>query len=43
MKRHPANPLIKPKMVLPSREGYRVKGTFNPGAVRHDELLSTIL
>ena len=34
MKRHPANLLIKPEMVPPSWEGYRVKGTFNPGAVR---------
>jgi predicted GH43/DUF377 family glycosyl hydrolase len=35
MKRHSANPLIKPEMVPPSRED-RVKGTFNPGAVWHN-------
>jgi len=34
------NPLITPDMVPPSAEGYRVRGAFNPGAVRFkDEIL----
>jgi len=32
MKRHPANPLITPKMVRPSAPGFRVRGVFNPAA-----------
>ena len=43
MKRNQANPLIKPEMVPPSREGYRVKGTFNPGAVQHNEEIILLL
>ena len=43
MKRHPANPLIKPEMVPPSREGYGVKGTLNPGAVRHNKEIVLLL
>ena len=40
MKRHPANPLITPKMVPPSAPGFRVRGVFNPGAVQFgDEIL----
>ncbi len=35
MNRHPLNPIIKPEMVIPSREGYRVKGAFNPGACEY--------
>ncbi len=34
------NPIVKPSDVKPSREGYIVKGAFNPGAVRFgDEML----
>ncbi len=36
IKRHEANPLIEPSSIKPSREGYRVKGTFNAGAVEHN-------
>ena len=32
MTRHPANPLITPKMVRPSAPGFRVRGVFNPAA-----------
>ena len=32
LKRHPANPLLAPKDITPSRSGYMVKGVFNPGA-----------
>ena len=40
MRRHPLNPLIRPEQVLPSARGYRVRGAFNPGAVRFgDEVL----
>jgi beta-1,2-mannobiose phosphorylase / 1,2-beta-oligomannan phosphorylase len=40
IKRHSANPLIEPKSVKPSREGYRVKGAFNAGAAEyHDEII----
>ena len=40
IRRHARNPLIKPEMVKPSREGYRVKGAFNPGAtVYEDEII----
>lgn len=34
------NPLIKPADVKPSREGYKVLGSFNPGAIKFkDEIL----
>ena len=40
MKRHAANPLITPEMVRPSAPGFRVRGAFNPAAVRFgDEIL----
>ena len=40
MHRHPLNPLIRPDQVLPSAPGYRVRGAFNPAAVRFgDEVL----
>jgi predicted GH43/DUF377 family glycosyl hydrolase len=40
MQRHPANPLITPKMVQPSSPGFRVRGVFNPAATRMaDEVL----
>jgi predicted GH43/DUF377 family glycosyl hydrolase len=40
MKRHILNPLITPDMVKASREGYMVKGSFNPAAVTYkDEIL----
>ena len=40
MHRHPHNPLIRPKQVLPSAPGYRVRGAFNAAAVRFgDEVL----
>ena len=40
MQRHPENPVIKPSMIHPSRPGYRVRGTFNPGAaVCGDEVI----
>ena len=40
MQRCPDNPLIRPEMVKPSATGYRVKGAFNPGAVRYgDEII----
>lgn len=40
MKRCPENPLITPAMVPPSADGYRVRGAFNPGAIRFgDEIL----
>jgi predicted GH43/DUF377 family glycosyl hydrolase len=35
--RHPANPLIRPSDVQPSRPDFEVIGTFNPGAVQFDE------
>jgi len=38
--KHPQNPLIKPKDVKPSMEGYKVLGAFNPGAINFgDEIL----
>ena len=36
IQRHAQNPLITPDMVKPSREGYIVKGSFNPGAVYYN-------
>jgi predicted GH43/DUF377 family glycosyl hydrolase len=36
VKKHEANPLIEPKSIKPSREGYRVKGTFNAGAAEYN-------
>ena len=40
MKRCPENPLIRPDTVRPSAPEYRVRGAFNPGAVRFgDEIL----
>lgn len=43
MKKHPLNPLIKPEMVKPSREGYRVKGAFNPGAAEYNNEIILLL
>jgi predicted GH43/DUF377 family glycosyl hydrolase len=38
--RHPANPLLRPADIQPSRPDFEVIGTFNPGAVRFgDEIL----
>ena len=38
--KHESNPIIKPADVKPSREGYRVLGAFNPGAIAFgDEIL----
>jgi len=38
--KHESNPIIKPADVTPSREGYRVLGAFNPGAIVFgDEIL----
>ena len=37
IERNPANPIIKPEDVPPSRDGYRVRGTFNPGAAKLDD------
>ncbi len=38
--RHQSNPIIKPSDVKPSREGYKVLGTFNPGAINFgDEII----
>ena len=40
MKRCPENPVVSPAMVKPSAAGYRVRGAFNPGAIRfEDEIL----
>ncbi len=36
MLRYEKNPVITPDMVPPSREGYRVRGAFNPGAIMHN-------
>ncbi|MBN1845466.1 MAG: glycoside hydrolase family 130 protein [Sedimentisphaerales bacterium] len=33
IEKHPENPIIRPADVSPSRDGYRVLGAFNPGAV----------
>jgi predicted GH43/DUF377 family glycosyl hydrolase len=33
IKKHKKNPIIKPADVKPSKEGYKVLGAFNPGAV----------
>lgn len=38
--RHKSNPIIKPSDVKPSLEGYKVLGTFNPGAINFgDEVI----
>ncbi len=38
--RNRANPIIKPEGVKPSHDRYRVRGTFNPGAVKFgDEII----
>jgi predicted GH43/DUF377 family glycosyl hydrolase len=36
VKKYINNPIIKPEMVSPSRDGYRVKGAFNPGATEYN-------
>ena len=36
MNRHSRNPLIKPEMIKASRQGYHVKGAFNPGAAEYN-------
>ena len=35
LKRSPANPIITPEMVKPSRPDFKVDGTFNAGVTRH--------
>ena len=40
IQRNPANPIIKPEDTQPSHHRYRVRGTFNPGAVKFgDEII----
>ena len=40
MKRCEQNPIITPEGIIPSAEGYRVRGVFNPAAVRYrDEII----
>ncbi|NQT93926.1 MAG: glycosidase [Lentisphaerae bacterium] len=40
MKRCSKNPVVSPDRVKPSADGYRVRGAFNPGAIRFgDEIL----
>ncbi len=34
IQRNPANLIIKPEDIRPAHERYRVRGTFNPGAVK---------
>ena len=41
--KHADNPLIKPGDVVPSLEGYRVLGAFNPGAVKFGEEILLLL
>lgn len=41
--KHNSNPIVQPSSIIPSREGYRVKGSFNAGAVEYnDEILLLI-
>lgn len=41
--RSPANPIITPQMVKPSRSGFKVDGTFNAGVVQFgDEILMLV-
>lgn len=37
LKRSPRNPIVAPEMVRPSRQGWRIDGTFNAGATRYGE------
>jgi predicted GH43/DUF377 family glycosyl hydrolase len=37
LKRSPANPVITPDMVRPSRPDFKVDGTFNAGVTRHGQ------
>ena len=40
MQRCLENPVVRPDMVKPTATGYRVRGAFNPGAIRFgDEIL----
>jgi len=43
VKKHENNPLIEPKSIKPSREGYRVKGTFNAGATEYNHEIILLL
>ncbi len=43
MRRHPENPIICPTDVPPSAPGLRVRGAFNPGAVRVGEEVILLL
>ena len=43
IQRNPANPLVKPTMVKPSRNGYRVRGAFNPAAAELDGEIILVL
>jgi predicted GH43/DUF377 family glycosyl hydrolase len=43
IRRHPENPLITPDMIKSSKEGFRVKGAFNPGAAEHDNEIILLL
>lgn len=42
-KKHATNPLIEPESIKPSREGYRVKGTFNAGAAEYNREIILLL
>ena len=43
VKKHATNPLIEPESIKPSREGYRVKGTFNAGAAEYNREIILLL
>lgn len=43
IKKHEKNPIIKPADVKPSREGYKVLGAFNPGAVMFGDEIFLLL
>ena len=42
IKKHEANPLIKPESIKPSRDGYRVKGAFNAGAAEYNDEITSV-
>jgi len=43
IKKHMANPIVQPGSIKPSREGYRVKGSFNAGAAEYNDEIILLL
>jgi len=43
LKRSPANPIITPEMVKPSRRDFQIDGTFNAGVIQFRDQVIMLL